>query len=119
MGADLDPIPINAPPSEPPEGFAATLDEYKRSYQYEDAERCARKLGLAWHSSAPPQRPVDAQEASIGYYLAREASAERAYRERVFRARWAEGRDISGRVPPPHGARPAGPARPRRRFDAL
>ncbi len=65
-GADLDPIPIDAPPSEPPEGFAATLDAYKRSYQYEDAARWARKLGLAWHSSAPPQPLVDAQQASIG-----------------------------------------------------
>ncbi len=97
VGADLDPIPINAPPSEPPEGFAATLLEYKRSYQYEDAARWARKLGLPWYSSAPPKRPMDAQAASIGYYIAREESAERAYRKGVFRACWAEGRDISER----------------------
>ena len=96
-GADLDPIPINAPPSEPPEGFAATLDEYKRSYQYEDAARWARKLGVPWYSSAPPQPLVDAHEASIGYYIAREENVERAYRERVFRASWALGRDISDR----------------------
>jgi len=97
VGADLDPIPIDAPPSEPPEGFAAMLEEHKRSYQYEDAARWARKLGLAWHSSVPPQRPVDAQEASIGYYIAREKDAERAYRKAVFRACWAEGRDIANR----------------------
>ncbi len=97
VGAGLDPIPIDAPPSEPPEGFAAMLEEHKRSYQYEDAARWARKLGLAWHSSAPPQKPVDAREASIGYYIAREESAERAYREGVFRACWSEGRDISDR----------------------
>ena len=96
-GADLDPIPINAPPSEPPEGFAAILEEHKRSYQYEDAARWARKLGLAWHSAAPPERPVDAQEASIGYYIAHEKQAERAYRNGVFRACWAEGRDIADR----------------------
>lgn len=94
-GADLDPIPIDAPPAEPPEGFAAKLEEYKRSYQYEDAARWARKLGLAWHSAAPPQRPVDAREASIGYYIAREKDAERAYRKAVFRACWADGRDIA------------------------
>ena len=97
VGADLDPIPINAPPSEPLEGFAATMDGYKRSYQYEDAARWARKLGLAWHSSVPPQQPVDALEASIGYYIAHEKNAERAYRKRVFRACWVEGRDIADR----------------------
>ena len=97
VGADLDPIPIVAPPSDPLEGVAATLLEHKRSYQYEDAARWARKLGLAWHSSAPPQRPVDAQEASIGYYIAHEKNAERAYRKAVFRACWAEGRDIADR----------------------
>ncbi|MBI1817779.1 MAG: DsbA family protein [Deltaproteobacteria bacterium] len=97
VGADLDPIPINAPPSEPPEGFAATLLEYKHSYQYEDAARWARKLGLAWYTSSPPQRPVNAEEASIGYYIAREERAERAYRNGVFRACWAQGRDISDR----------------------
>jgi 2-hydroxychromene-2-carboxylate isomerase len=96
-GAELDPIPLTAPPSEPPEGFAATLLEYKRSYGYEDAARWARKLGLPWHSSAPPQNPVDALDASVGYYIAREKSAERAYRNGVFRARWAEGRDIDDR----------------------
>ena len=96
-GADLDPIPINAPPSEPPEGFAATLEAYKSSYQYEDAARWARKLGVPWYSSAPPQRPVDAQAASIGYYIAKEERVERAYREGVFRACWALGRDISER----------------------
>ena len=97
VGADLDPIPVDAPPSEPPEGFASVLDEHKRSYQYEDAARWARKLGLAWHSSAPPQPPVTAQQASIGYYIAREKNAERAYRKGVFRACWAEGRDIADR----------------------
>ncbi len=60
VGAELDPIPIVGPPSEPLEGVAATLLEHKRSYQYEDAARWARKLGLPWHSSAPPQGPIDA-----------------------------------------------------------
>ncbi len=97
VGADLDPIPLVAPPSEPPAGFAATLLEHKRSYQHEDAARWARKLGLPWHSSAPPKLPVDAMDASIGYYIAREQRAERAYRNGVFRARWAAGRDIADR----------------------
>ncbi len=96
-GAELDPIPLTAPPSEPPEGFGATLLEYKRSYQYEDAARWARKLGLPWHSSAPSRRPIGGLDASVGYYVAREKSAERAYRNRVFRACWAEGRDIDDR----------------------
>jgi 2-hydroxychromene-2-carboxylate isomerase len=97
VGADLEPIPIVAPPADPPEGVAATLQELKSSYQYEDAARSARKLGLPWHSSALSQRPVEAMDASIGYYVAREESAERAYRQRVFRAFWAEGRDIDDR----------------------
>jgi len=96
-GADLDPIPVNAPPSEPPEGFAAMLLDYKRSYQYEDAARWARKLGLPWYTSSRPERPVDAEAASIGYYVAREAGVERGYRNGIFRACWAEGRDISDR----------------------
>ncbi len=97
VGADLDPIPINAPPSEPPKGIAATLLDHKRSYQYEDAARWARKLGLPWHSSAPPEGPVDAMDASLGYYIAREKSRERGYRTGIFRALWAEGRDIADR----------------------
>ena len=96
-GAELDPIPITAPPSAPPEGIAAILLDHKRSYQYEDAARWARKLGLPWHSSAPPEGPVDALDASIGYYIAREKSREREYRNGVFRALWAEGRDIDDR----------------------
>jgi 2-hydroxychromene-2-carboxylate isomerase len=97
VGADLDPIPLVAPPSEPPEGIAATLLEHKRSYQYEDAARWARKLGLPWHSSAPPQVPVDAMDASIGYYVVREKGVERAYRNGVFRVCWADGHDIVDR----------------------
>jgi len=42
VGAELDPIPINAPSSEPPKGIAATLLDYRRSYQYEDAARWAQ-----------------------------------------------------------------------------
>ncbi len=97
VGAELDPIPINAPPSEPPKGIAATLLDYRRSYQYEDAARWARKLGLPWHSSAPPEPPVEAMDASLGYYIAREKSREREYRNGVFRARWAQGRNIDDR----------------------
>ncbi len=96
VGAELDPIPIVAPPSEPLEGIAAMLFDHRRSYQYEDAARWARKLGLRWYSSAPPE-PVDAMDASLGYYIAREKSREREYRNGVFRAFWAEGCDITDR----------------------
>ena len=34
-GVELDPIPIGAPPSEPPEGLAAIIEELRRSYQYD------------------------------------------------------------------------------------
>ena len=95
--ADLDPIPIVGPPPEPATGIAETILDHKRSYQYEDAARWARKLGLPWHSSAPPGGPVDAMAASLGYYIAREKSREREYRSGVFRALWAEGRDIADR----------------------
>ena len=97
VGADLDPIPLVAPPPEPAEGIAAVLLEHKRSYQYEDAARWARKLALPWYSSAPPRGLVDALDASIGYYVAREKGTEGVYRNGVFRARWAEGRDIADR----------------------
>lgn len=93
-GAELDPIPITAPPAPQPEGFAATIAEAKRSYQYDDAARWARKLGLPWN---PPEESADGVDASLGYYVARERDAEQPYRNRVFRARWAEGRDIADR----------------------
>ncbi len=93
--AQLDPIPIGAPPSEPPEGIAAVIQDLRGSYQYEDAARWARKLGLPWHSPAPPEKPVDATGASIGYYFALEKGREREYRKAVFVALWAEGRDIA------------------------
>ena len=111
VGAHLDPIPITAPPSEPPKGIAAMLLEHRRSYQYEDAARWARKLGLPWHSSAPPERPVDATDASLGYYIAREKSREREYRNGVFRALWAEGRNIDDRGVLGECARDAGLSR--------
>jgi len=96
-GAELDPIPVTSPPAEPLQGFAATLLEFKTGYQYEDAARWAHKLGVPWHSSRPPQKPIDGLDASVGYYIAREKGTERSYRNRVFRARWAEGRDIDDR----------------------
>jgi 2-hydroxychromene-2-carboxylate isomerase len=96
-GARLDPIPIGAPPAEPPEGIAAIIQGLRVSYQYEDAARWARKLGLSWHSAAPPEKPVDATDASIGYYFALEKGREREYRKAVFVALWAEGRDIADR----------------------
>ncbi len=36
-------------------------------------------------------------DASVGDYIAREQGSERAYRNGVFRARWAEGHDIANR----------------------
>ncbi len=44
-----------------------------------------------------PEVPIDAMDASLGYYVAREKNREREYRNGVFRALWAEGRDISDR----------------------
>ena len=76
-GADLDAIPIGAPPAEAPTGIAAMIQDHKRSYQYEDAARWARKLGLPWHSSVPPEPPVEATDASLGYYVAREKRSGR------------------------------------------
>ena len=53
-GAVLDPVPLTAPPVEPPEGIAAILQEYKRSYQYEDAARWATRLApLTWSRGRP------------------------------------------------------------------
>ena len=97
VGADLDPIPIVGPRPDPSIGIAALILEHRLSYQYEDAARWARKLRLPWHSSAPPEKPVEAMDASLGYYIAREKGREREYRNRVFRAFWAEGRDIDDR----------------------
>jgi 2-hydroxychromene-2-carboxylate isomerase len=94
-GAELVPIPIVPPPTDPPTGIAAQIAEFKRGYALEDAERWARKLGLPWHP--PAQRLVDATDASAGHYCARDKGKERAYRNAVFRARWGEGRDIGDR----------------------
>jgi 2-hydroxychromene-2-carboxylate isomerase len=94
-GAELVPIPIVPPPMKPPEGLAATIQEFKVSYLLEDAARWAKKLGLAW--KLPAQIIVDATDAAAGFYFAREKGKERAYRKAVFQARWSEGRDISDR----------------------
>ena len=92
VGAELVPIPIVPPQQPPPEGLAAQIQEFKASYSREDAERWARRLGLPWN--APEQGTVDSTDAVAGWYFAREKGAERAYRNAVFCARWAEGRDI-------------------------
>jgi 2-hydroxychromene-2-carboxylate isomerase len=94
-GAELVPIPVVPPPTDPPTGIVAQIAEFKRGYMLEDAERWARKLGLPWHP--PAQRIVDATDASAGHYCARDKGKERAYRNAVFRACWGEGRDIGDR----------------------
>ncbi|GIW42027.1 MAG: 2-hydroxychromene-2-carboxylate isomerase [Candidatus Binatia bacterium] len=95
-GAVLVPIPLVPPPTtSTPTGIAAQLQEWKFQYMYEDTERWARKLGLAWK---PPQAArVDTTDATAGWYFAREKGKERPYRRAVFVARWSEGRDISDR----------------------
>jgi len=94
-GAELMPIPIVPPPTDPPTGIAAQIAEAKLSYLLEDAERWAHKLGLPWH--APAQVSVDSTDAAAGYYFARDKGKERGYRNAVFRARWGEGRNIADR----------------------
>lgn len=94
-GAELVPIPVVPPPSDPPEGLAATLAEFKHSYMAEDCERCAAELGLPWRFPWSASPPLDGMPSSAGWYFAREKAAERAYRNAVFRARASEGRDIA------------------------
>jgi 2-hydroxychromene-2-carboxylate isomerase len=92
-GAELVPIPVVPPPPDPPQGLAATIQQFKLSYAAEDSARWARRLGLAWNP--PPAGPVDNTPASAGWYFARERGRERAYRNTVFQARFAAGRDVS------------------------
>ena len=94
-GAELVPIPIVPPPTDPPTGLAAQIQEFKHSYLLEDAGRWAHRLGLPWRP--PAQRTVDTTDASAGHYFARAKGKERGYRNAVFRARWSEGRDIGDR----------------------
>lgn len=96
-GGELLPVPVVPPAQPPPEGLAATLMEFRRSYIAEDAARWARRLGLDWKYAAlaPGTPPTDDTDAAAGWYFAREAGRERAYRNGVFRARFAEGRDIA------------------------
>lgn len=91
-GGDLEPIPVVPPPSDPPEGLAATLQEFKRSYMFEDCARWADELGLPWRF--PVDAPIDGNDATAGWYFAVEQGAERAYRNAVFRARCSEGADL-------------------------
>jgi 2-hydroxychromene-2-carboxylate isomerase len=94
-GAELVPIPIVPPPSDPPTGLAAQIQAAKLSYLLEDAARWAHKLGVAWRP--PDQIAIDANDAAAGHYFAREKGAERGYRNAVFRARWSAGRNIGDR----------------------
>ena len=94
-GGELDPIPIVPPQQPAPTGLAAQLQEFKLSYLFEDAERWAGKLGMAWKTPEP--RIVDTTDAAAGYYFARARGKERAYRNAVFRARWGEGKNIAER----------------------
>ena len=92
-GAELVPILIVPPPSDPPTGLAAQIAEFKLSYLLEDATRWAHKLGVAWRRPEP--LTIDANDATAGHYFASEQGKERGYRNAVFRARWGEGRNIS------------------------
>jgi 2-hydroxychromene-2-carboxylate isomerase len=94
-GAELVPIPVVAPPQDPPQGLAATLSEFKRSHMVEDSARCAAALGLPWRFPWDPSAPSNGTAASAGWYFADAKGAERRYRNAVFRARASEGRDIT------------------------
>ncbi len=93
-GAELVPVPIVPPAMDPPQGLAATLQEFKFSYALEDAERQARRLGMPWNPPEP-NPAADYLPAAAGWYLARERGRERAYRNAVFQARFAQGRDVT------------------------
>jgi len=92
VGAELEPIPIVPPASDPPTGLAATLQESRVDYQREDTERWARRLSIPWNP--PPRGPVDSRDAVAGYLYARERGRERHFRNAVFRSRWCEGKNI-------------------------
>lgn len=91
-GAELEPIPLVPPPSDPPTGLAAQLRESKLDYMAEDCRRWARSLCIPWNP--PPRGPLDSRDAVAGYYFARAHGQERDYRNAVFRSRWCEGKDV-------------------------
>jgi 2-hydroxychromene-2-carboxylate isomerase len=95
-GAELMPVPL-APKLDPPQGLAATLREFRRSFMQEDCERCAAEQDLAWKFPWGEASPLDNVPASAGWYFAREHGKERGYRNAVFRARASEGRDVADR----------------------
>ena len=109
-GAELIPIPIVPPPSEPPTGIAAQIAEAKLSYLLEDAARWAGKLGIPWR--APEPIALDGNDAAAGHYFAIAKAKERGYRNAVFRARWGEGRNIADREVLAGCAAKAGLSRP-------
>ena len=94
-GAELVPIAVVPPPLDPPEGLAATIWEFKRSYMAEDSARCAAALGLPWRFVWDSTGPPDITAASAGWHYANAKGAERRYRNAAFRAGAQEGRDIT------------------------
>ncbi len=100
-GGRLEPHPIEPPAdlTPPLEGLAAQVQAFKQEHMFQDCARWAKRLGVAWQSpTLPGAGPSDTRLASLGWYFAREAGAERAYREAVFRTHWGEGRDVSDRA---------------------
>ncbi len=95
-GAELVPVPIVPPPMDPPQGLAATIQEFKVSYAIEDAARQAREIGMTWNPPAP-NFDVDWVPTVAGWYFARERGRERAFRNQIFQARYADGRDVTDR----------------------
>lgn len=91
-GGELEPVPVVPPPSEPPTGVAALVQQSRVEYLFEDSARWARHLAIPW--KPPAVGPVDSRDAVAGYYYAREHGQERNYRNAVFRSRWCEGKNI-------------------------
>ena len=94
-GAELVPIPVVPPPADPPQGVAAQVQEFRRSHMWEDVRRWAERLGRPWNPAGGG--PIDATDATAGWYFARDRGKERAYRNAVFEARFDQGRDVTDR----------------------
>jgi 2-hydroxychromene-2-carboxylate isomerase len=97
LDVELLPIPLVPRMPGPSAGPERRLLDWKLEYNLLDATRTARRLGIPW---VPPWSSfsADSTDAVVGWYVARDAGAERAYRRAVLEARWGRGLDISDRA---------------------